>query len=51
MPLFKSNQLLSNCFEAWLKYRPSVDKAALVIDTIAQPAEPEKPEINSAFIY
>lgn len=33
-----------------MKYRPSVDKAALVMDTMAVPADPEKPEINSARI-
>jgi hypothetical protein len=46
-PLFSSSQLLSSCLEAWLKYRPSVDRAALVIDTMAVPADPEKPEMNS----
>jgi hypothetical protein len=39
--------LLSSCLEAWLKYRPSVDRAALVIDTMAVPADPENPEMNS----
>lgn len=31
-----------------MKYRPSVDRAALLKEIIAVPAEPEKPEINSA---
>jgi hypothetical protein len=48
IPRLSSSQLLSNCFAAWLKYRPSVDRAALVREMIAVPAEPEKPEMNSA---
>jgi hypothetical protein len=31
-----------------LKYRPSVERAALLKEIIAVPAEPEKPEMNSA---
>jgi hypothetical protein len=46
-PLFRSSQLLSSCFAAWLKYRPSVERAAFVAETMAQPADPENPEINS----
>ena len=46
-PPFKSCQLVSNCFAAWLKYRPSVDSAALLREMIAVPAEPENPEMNS----
>lgn len=48
IPRFSSSQLLSSCLEAWLKYRPSVDRAALSSDTTAVPAEPVKPEMNSA---
>lgn len=51
MPRLRSSQLLSSCFEAWLKYRPSVDRAALLKEIIAVPAEPEKPEMNSAMDY
>jgi hypothetical protein len=47
-PRFRSCQLLSNCFAAWLKYRPSVERAALLREMIAVPAEPENTEINSA---
>lgn len=38
--------MLSNCFVAWLKYRPSVARAALSCVMTAHPAEPLKPEIN-----
>ena len=31
-----------------MKYRPSVERAALLKEMIAVPAEPEKPEMNSA---
>lgn len=48
MPRFRRCQLLSSCFAAWLKYRPSVERAALLMEMIAVPAEPEKPEMNSA---
>lgn len=47
IPRFRSSQLLSSCFAAWLKYRPSVDRAALLEEMIAVPAEPENPEMNS----
>lgn len=47
MPRFSNVQLLSNCFAAWLKYRPSVESAALVMETIAQPAEPVNPEMKA----
>ena len=33
-----------------MKYRPSVDRAALVEETMAVPADPENPEMNSARI-
>lgn len=46
-PRFRSCQLLSNCFAAWLKYRPSVERAALLREMIAVPADPENPEMNS----
>lgn len=48
IPRFSSVQLLSSCFAAWLKYRPSVDSDACVKEMTAVPAEPEKPEMNSA---
>lgn len=47
IPRFRSTQLLSSCFSAWLKYRPSVDKAAFAEETTAVPAEPVNPEIYS----
>lgn len=39
---------MSNCCSAWLKYLPSVLRAALLREMIAVPAEPENPEMNSA---
>jgi hypothetical protein len=33
----------SSCVEAWLKYRPSVHRAASFMDTMAVPADPVKP--------
>jgi hypothetical protein len=43
MPCFSSSQLLSSWCSAWLKYRPSVAKAAFSLVTTAHPAEPVKP--------
>lgn len=39
--------MLSSCLDAWLKYRPSVAKAAFSRVTTAVPAEPVKPQMNS----
>jgi len=50
-PCFKSSQLESNCFDAWLKYRPSVAKAAFSSVTTAVPAEPVKPEMKAIQQY
>jgi hypothetical protein len=47
IPCFRSVQLLSSCFEAWLKYLPSVAREAFSGVTTAVPAEPEKPQIYS----
>lgn len=33
-----------------MKYLPSVDRAALAVDTMAVPADPVNPEMNSARI-
>ena len=33
----------SSCVDAWLKYRPSVHRAASFMDTMAVPADPVKP--------
>lgn len=49
-PCFNRSQLLSSCFEAWLKYRPSVAKAAFSKVTTAVPSDPEKPEMYSSII-
>lgn len=49
-PCFKRSQLLSSCFEAWLKYLPSVAKAAFSKVTTAVPSDPEKPEMYSSKI-
>jgi hypothetical protein len=46
-PRFKRVQLLSSCLAAWLKYRPSVESAAWVVDTTAVPAEPVKPDMKA----
>ena len=37
----------SSCLAAWLKYRPSVARAAASSATTAVPAEPENPEMYS----
>ena len=42
-PCFSKSQLSSSCFSAWLKYRPSVAKAAFSDVITAVPAEPENP--------
>lgn len=47
MPCFRRCQLLSSCLDAWLKYRPSVAKAAFSKVMTAVPAEPENPEMYS----
>ena len=39
--------MLSSCLDAWLKYRPSVAKAAFSRVTTAVPAEPVNPQMNS----
>jgi hypothetical protein len=47
MPCFRRCQLLSSCLDAWLKYRPSVARAAFSKVMTAVPAEPENPEMYS----
>ena len=49
-PCFKSSQLASSCFDAWLKYRPSVANAAFSNVITAVPAEPEKPQTHSDIV-
>lgn len=49
-PCFRRCQLPSSCFEAWLKYRPSVAKAAFSSVMTAVPAEPENPHMYSTAI-
>ncbi len=42
--------MLSSCLDAWLKYRPSVARAAFSKVMTAVPAEPEKPDTNSEIV-
>lgn len=46
-PAFINVHPTPNSFSAWRKYRPSVQHLASVVVTIANPAEPVKPVMNS----